>query len=61
MLEIDRRSLLYAFGIASLTPLLSAQTAARQVAVSKPGESRYKFADPQLTLVYPKNLVAFDF
>jgi quercetin dioxygenase-like cupin family protein len=48
MVEIDRRSLLYAFGIAFLTPLLSAQTAARQVAVSKPGESRYKFTHPQM-------------
>ena len=48
MTEIDRRSLLYAFGIASLTPLLSRQTTARRVAVAKPGESRYKFTHPHL-------------
>ncbi|SRR5229473_3402245 len=48
MLEIDRRSLLYAFGIASLTPLLSGQTTTRRVAVAKPGERRYKFTHPHL-------------
>jgi quercetin dioxygenase-like cupin family protein len=48
MPEIDRRSLLYAFGIVSLTPLVSAQTATRRVAVAKLGESRYKFTHPQL-------------
>src|SRR5207244_6163794 len=48
MLEIDRSSLLYAFGIASLTPLLSGQTTARRAAVAKPGESRYKFTHPHL-------------
>ena len=51
MPEIDRRSLLCAFGIASLTPLLSAQTTPRRIAVAKPGESRYKFTHPQLTPV----------
>ena len=49
MPDLDRRSLLYAFGIASLTPLLSAQTATRRVAVAKPGESRYKFTHTQFT------------
>jgi quercetin dioxygenase-like cupin family protein len=48
MPEMDRRSLLYAFGIASLTPLLAAQTTGRRVTVAKPGESRYKFTHPQL-------------
>jgi hypothetical protein len=47
MPQIDRRSQLYGFGIVS--PLLLAQTAARRVAVAKPGESRYRFTHPQLT------------
>jgi quercetin dioxygenase-like cupin family protein len=42
-MDIDRRSLLYTFGIASLTPLISGQSPPRKVAVAKPGESRYKF------------------
>jgi len=48
-MEIDRRSLLYALDVASLTPLLSGETAARRVAIAKPSESRYKFEHPDLT------------
>jgi quercetin dioxygenase-like cupin family protein len=45
MPNIDRRTLLYSFGVASVTPLLAWQTTpARRVAVAKPGESRFAFA-----------------
>jgi quercetin dioxygenase-like cupin family protein len=50
MSQINRRSLLYAFGIASVTPLLSAETInPRSVVVAKPGESRYKFTHPKMS------------
>ena len=52
-MDIDRRSLLYAFGIGSLTPLISAQSPLRKVAVAKPGESRYKFTHPQSAATSP--------
>lgn len=53
MPELNRRSLLYAFGIASLTPLLSTETAnTRRVAVAKPGENRYQHANFQSQLTW---------
>ena len=52
MSQINRRSLLYAFGIASVTPLLSAETTnPRSAVVAKPGESRYKFTHPKMSPV----------
>lgn len=48
MANIDRRTLLYAFGIASVSSLLPAQTAVTgKVAVAKPGESRFPFSTAQ--------------
>jgi mannose-6-phosphate isomerase-like protein (cupin superfamily) len=44
MANIDRRTLLYAFGITSVTAMLPAQAAtAAKVAVAKPGENRFPF------------------
>jgi mannose-6-phosphate isomerase-like protein (cupin superfamily) len=44
MSNIDRRTLLYAFGITSVTAMLPARAAAGgKVAVAKPGENRYTF------------------
>ena len=44
MANIDRRTLLYAFGMASVSPLL-AQTAGRgKVAATRPGENRFAFS-----------------
>ena len=44
-MDIDRRTLLYAFGIASVSPLLRAQAAeSRKVVVAKPGENRFAFS-----------------
>jgi quercetin dioxygenase-like cupin family protein len=61
MPELNRRSLLYAFGIASLTPLLSAETASsRRVAVAKPGENRYKYANFQAQLTPPCTVTSED-
>jgi len=41
---VDRRSLLYAFGIASVSSILPAQVAVgKKVAIAKPGESRFPF------------------
>jgi mannose-6-phosphate isomerase-like protein (cupin superfamily) len=48
MLNINRRTLLYAFGVVSVSPLLRAQTASsRRAAVAKPGENRFAFASEQ--------------
>jgi len=49
MPNVDRRTLLALFGIASISPLLRAQTApTRRVAVAKPGENRFPWhAKPQ--------------
>jgi quercetin dioxygenase-like cupin family protein len=45
MSKIDRRTLLYAFGIASVSSILPSQAAvAAKVAMCKPGESRFAFA-----------------
>src|SRR5579864_7155867 len=44
MSHIDRRTLLYAFGIASVSSTLSARApTAGKVAVAKPGENRFAF------------------
>jgi len=44
MSNIDRRTLLYALGITSITTMLPARAAAPgKVAVAKPGENRYAF------------------
>src|SRR6266481_5403818 len=44
MSHIDRRTLLYAFGIASVSSMLPARAAtAGKVAVAKPGENRFAF------------------
>jgi mannose-6-phosphate isomerase-like protein (cupin superfamily) len=49
MPNINRRTLLYAFGLASVSPLLNAQTApVRRAAVAKPGESRFPFTSQQM-------------
>jgi mannose-6-phosphate isomerase-like protein (cupin superfamily) len=48
MPNINRRTLLYAFGVASVSPLLNAQTApGRRAAFAKPGENRFPFANQQ--------------
>jgi mannose-6-phosphate isomerase-like protein (cupin superfamily) len=61
MANIDRRSLLYLFGIASVSPLLPAQTAATgEVAVAKPGESRFAFSTAQQARLSPCKLTSDD-
>jgi mannose-6-phosphate isomerase-like protein (cupin superfamily) len=45
MPNINRRTLLYAFGIASVSPVLSAQTVAtRRVVVAQPGENLFAYS-----------------
>src|SRR5215472_1860843 len=45
MSSINRRTLLYAFGLASVTSVLPRQAnAAGRVAVAKPGDNRFSFA-----------------
>jgi len=45
MATIDRRTLLYAFGVVSVTSILPAHPGTTaKVAVCKPGESRFAFA-----------------
>ena len=61
MAEIDRRTLLYAFGIASVSSLLPAQTAVNgKVAVAKPGESRFAFSTAQQSHLSPCKLTSED-
>ena len=48
MSSVNRRTLLYLFGIASVSPLLRGQTSGSgKVAVAKPGESRFAFSVAQ--------------
>jgi quercetin dioxygenase-like cupin family protein len=61
MANIDRRTLLYLFGIASVSPLLPAQTAVTgKVAVAKPGESRFLFSNSQQAKLTPCKLTSED-
>jgi hypothetical protein len=61
MSNVDRRSLLYLFGIASISPLLSAQTAITgKVSVAKLGESRFAFSSPQQTWLTSCKLTSED-
>ena len=61
MVNIDRRTLLSAFGIASVSPLLPARVAVRgKVVVTKPGESRFKFSSAQQAKLTPCKLTSED-
>ena len=61
MPNIDRRTLLCMFGIASVSSLLPAQTAATgKVSVAKPGESRFAFSTKQQSWLSPCKLTAKD-
>jgi hypothetical protein len=61
MPNVDRRTLLYMFGIASVSPLLGARTAATgKVVVAKPGESRFAFSTRQQAKLTPCKLTAAD-
>lgn len=61
MTDLNRRSLLYLFGVASvtsLTPLTAA--AAGKVCVAKPGESRFTYASKEQTRLGPCKLTSED-
>jgi len=61
MANIDRRTLLYTFGIASVSALLPAQTAVNgRVVVAKPGESRFAFSTAQQAKLSPCKLTSED-
>jgi mannose-6-phosphate isomerase-like protein (cupin superfamily) len=61
MPTINRRNLLYAFGLASVTPLLPAQTAATaKVSIVKPGESRFTYSTASQTKLSPCKLTSED-
>jgi mannose-6-phosphate isomerase-like protein (cupin superfamily) len=61
MPNIDRRTLLYLFGIASVSPMLPAQAAGSgKVAVAKPGESRFAFSSAQQAQLSPCKLTSED-
>ena len=61
MSNLNRRSLLYAFGLASVTPLLPAQTASTgKVSVAMPGESRFAFSTAAQAKLSPCKLTADD-
>lgn len=54
MATIDRRTLLYAFGVASVTSILPAHAGTTaKVAVCKPGESRFAFANAAQAQISP--------
>jgi mannose-6-phosphate isomerase-like protein (cupin superfamily) len=61
MTTTNRRTLLYAFGLASVSPLLPAQTSAKgKVCVAKPGESRFAFVSVQQAKLSPCKLTSED-
>ena len=61
MSKVDRRTLLYLFGIASVTPLLPAQTrSSGKVAVVTLGESRFAYATAQQSKLSPCKLTSDD-
>jgi quercetin dioxygenase-like cupin family protein len=62
METINRRTLLYLFGIASVTPLLPAQATAPagKVSVAKPGESRFAYSTQQQAWLSPCKLTSED-
>ena len=61
MATINRRNLLYAFGLASVTPLLPAQTAVTgKVSVAKPGESRFSYSTASQAKLSPCKLTSED-
>ncbi|MBZ5679138.1 MAG: hypothetical protein LAO24_03415 [Acidobacteriia bacterium] len=65
MANTDRRTLLYAFGIASVSTLLPAQStmgsaASGKVSVAKPGESRFAFSTRQQARLSPCKLTSED-
>jgi quercetin dioxygenase-like cupin family protein len=61
MNTINRRTLLYAFGLASVSPLLPAQTSAKgKVCVAKPGENRFAFASATQAKLSPCKLTSED-
>ena len=58
---IDRRTMLYVFGAASITPLFSVEgQAAAKIAISKPGESRYHYASEHQAKLSPCKLTSDD-
>lgn len=62
MPNIDRRTLLYFFGMASVAPLLSAQTTAPsgKVSFARPGDSRFAFSNAEQTRLSPCKLTSDD-
>ena len=59
--SINRRTLLYAFGIAAVSRILPAQmTATGKVAVTKPGESQFALSTTQQGWLSPCKLTAED-
>lgn len=61
MPNLNRRNLLYAFGLASVAPLLPAQAAATgKVSVAMPGESRFAFSTASQTKLSPCKLTGDD-
>jgi quercetin dioxygenase-like cupin family protein len=61
MSKLNRRNLLHAFGLASVTPLLPAQSAATgNVSVAMPGESRFAFSTPSQLKLSPCKLTSED-
>jgi quercetin dioxygenase-like cupin family protein len=57
---MDRRTLLYAIGAVVATPLISAETQTTELAVSKPGESRFAYANPRQAALSPCKLTSAD-
>jgi mannose-6-phosphate isomerase-like protein (cupin superfamily) len=61
MPTLDRRTLLYMFGIASVSQILPAQTSTKgKVSVAKPGESRFAFTTKQQSWLSACKLTAED-
>ena len=60
-MNVNRRNLLYLFGVSAVSPLLPAMAATTgKVAVTKPGESRFAFSTKQQAWLSPCKLTGED-
>jgi quercetin dioxygenase-like cupin family protein len=57
---MDRRTFLYVIGAVVVIPLVSADSESTELAVAKPGESRFAYTSPQQAALSPCKLTSTD-
>jgi mannose-6-phosphate isomerase-like protein (cupin superfamily) len=60
MSKINRRGLLYLFGLAAATPMLRRYTSVKRVELSPPGDNRFAFLSPAQAKVTPCKVTSED-